>query len=283
LYTKDELTEISNSYGFNVKYIEYLLYRGTRGTFNENTIIKLFDYYIKIVNKYYETLNCKIITYDKNIFKNMTKINDDLFHEFIKSPNAHTQKFEDEWIKQNFQNVNELFPMHSTEIDKINLPKHIIENHFIQISQRSDEWMKLMKFFKCGGVGADIKDTMHGKYNLIRGSITESIIIDLFDPSQIQLYGWEKVTTGLIVQNKDKFASSGCSPDLLLVKDNMVIPVEIKTLHDGNHNSDYYNKLDLAHKQCQSVEYILGKSIIHSKLIIISYWRDDLVLECYFF
>jgi hypothetical protein len=283
LYTKDEMTKISNSYGFVVEGIEYLLYRGTRGRFCENTIIKLFDYYIMIVDKYYKTLNCTTISYHKSIVQNTTRLNDELFREFIISPNVYTETFEKEWIEQNYENVNELFPINSTEIEKIKLPRHIIENHLYQISQRSDEWMKLMKCFKCGKSGADIKDTMTGKYNLIRGSITESIIIDLFDPSQIQLFGWEKVTTGMIVENKEIPGSTGCSPDLLLVKDNMIIPVEIKTLHDYNHNCDYYNKLELAQKQCQSVEKILGKHLIYSNLVIISYWKDDLVLECYLF
>jgi len=281
LYTKDELKTISKNYGFDVKGIEYLLYRGTRGTFDELTIIKLFDYYIQIVNKYYETLKCTTISYDKSIMENKTKLNDRLFSEFIKSPNVYTEEFEKEWIINNYTDVNELFPMDSTKIEKINLPQHIIENHFIQISQRSNEWMKLMKNFKCGKFGADIKDTMTGKYNLIRGSLTESIIIHLFDPIQLNLEGWKKVTTGMIVENKEIKGSLGCSPDLLLVKDNMIIPVEIKTLHDYNHNCDYYNKLELAQKQCKSVEKILGKNLIYSNLVIISYWKEDLILECY--
>ena len=60
----------------------------------------------------------------------------------------------------------------------------------------------------------------------------------------------------------------------------MIIPVEIKTLTDINHNSNYYKKLDLARKQLQTVENILGSKIIYKKVIIMAYWTDTLYLEC---
>ncbi len=45
---------------------------------------------------------------------------------------------------------------------------------------------------------------MEGTYNLLRESITESILLDRFTPELLNLSEWEKVNVGLLVENKDK-------------------------------------------------------------------------------
>ena len=170
IYTKEELINISNEYNFNKENIRYFLTRGKQGTFNMDTFRKLYDNYIFIMNDYFDTLDIRIIKIDS--IKNNTILSEILFNEFVKSPNSHTQTFETEYEKSSFCNVNELFPIEITPPRKINLPINIIDRHFIQIPQRSDEWIRLLGMYKCGNNGAEIKDTMEGIYNLLRGAIT---------------------------------------------------------------------------------------------------------------
>lgn len=278
MYTKEELINISTEYNFDKENIRYFLTRGKEGIFNMDTFRKLYDTYISIMNEYFDTLDIRTIKIDS--IRNKTILSEILFDEFIKSPNSHTQTFEVEYEKSLFNNVNELFPIEITPPEQINLPIDIIERHFIQIPQRSEEWIRLLGMYKCGNNGAEIKDTMEGVYNLLRGAITESIVLDRFISEMLNLEGWEKVQVGLLVENKEIKGSDGCAPDLLLIKDNMVIPVEIKTLTDINHNSNYYKKLDLARKQLDSVENILGSHVIYKKIIIMAYWTDTLYIEC---
>jgi len=278
MYTKEELINISSEYNFDKENIRYFLTRGKEGIFNMDTFRKLYDTYISIMKDYFETLDIRTIKIDS--IRNKTILSEILFDEFIKSPNLHTPTFEVEYEKSLFNNVNELFPIEITPPEQINLPIDIIERHFIQIPQRSEEWIRLLGTYKCGNNGAEIKDTMEGVYNLLRGAITESIVLDRFIPEMLNLEGWEKVHVGLLVENKEIKGSVGCAPDLLLTRNNMVIPVEIKTLTDINHNSNYYKKLDLARKQLDSVENILGSHLIYKKIIIMAYWTDTLYLEC---
>jgi len=277
IYTKKELANCLDRYNYNTDNALYLLYRGKYGVFSLEDTIKLFDYYKNTVIKYYKNINCIKISIPKNTIKNTTKLNDELFNLFIQSPNKVLNK--EKW---NNIDINNLFLIEPTEIKSIDLDDNIIDKHFIQISQRSDEWKKLIKYYQCGRNSHDnIKPTIDGMYNLLRGALTEAILINIFNPETIELYGWTKINVGLLVEEKDKEKSRGCSPDLILIKDKKIIPVEIKTLQSSIHNSDFYNKIDLATRQLESVENILGKDIVINKLIIIAYWKEELVIECY--
>lgn len=278
MYTKEELINISNVYNFNKENIRYFLTRGKEGIFNMDTFRNLYKTFISILHDYFENLDIRTIKIDS--IRNVTILSEILFDEFIKSPNSHTSTFELEYEKSSFYIVNDLFPIDITPPEQINLPSDIVKRHFIQIPQRSEEWIRLLDMYKCGNNGAEIKDTMEGIYNLLRGAITESIVFDRFTPEMLNLEGWEKVQVGLLVENKEILGSIGCAPDLILTKNNMIIPIEIKTLTDKNHNSNYYNKFDLAKKQLQRVENILGSRIIYKKIIIMAYWTDTLYLEC---
>jgi hypothetical protein len=183
------------------------------------------------------------------------------------------------------EDINQYFLIEPTETSTIELEKKIIDEHFIQLSQRSERWQYLLKeFYQCGkNSGDNIKKTVEGMYNLIRGAITEAIILSQFNPELIGLEEWKKVNVGLLVEQKDKLKSAGCSPDLLLINNGKIIPVEIKTLASSTHNSDFYNKFELAECQLNCVENILGKDIIMYKIIIMSHWAlDELILETYF-
>ena len=283
-YTKDGLAELSRNYGFDPEHIRFLLFRGTEGTFDVGTFPRLFSTYIEITNEYFQSISMTLITFSKDSLRNPTQLPPILFEQFVSSPNEHTQIFEEEWIKLNCVDYQSMFTFEFTPIELIKLPEEVKSKHFIQIQQRSEEWLRLLKFYRCGSNGAEIKETMEGTYNLLRGSITEALIMELFTPEHIGLDSkiWQKVIVGLIVADKDIEGSRGAAPDLLLVNGSSVIPVEIKTLTESTHSSEFFNKKELAEKQCMTIQEILGSDVIHSNLIIMSYWRDnDLVLECF--
>jgi hypothetical protein len=279
IYTKDELIEISEKYGLNREHIRYFLTRGKNGVFNMNTFRQLYLIFIDILNTYFQSLHIELIKIDS--FRNTTVLSDELFNEFVKSPNSCSDIFEREYERlYKDKSANNLFHIGVTPVEEILLPQDILDKHFIQLPQRSEEWIKMLEIYKCGKNGAEIKDTMEGTYNLLRGAITESIILDKFNPELLNLSGWKKVNVGLLVEDRKIDGSVGCSPDLLLVKDNKIITIEIKTLTDISHNNSYYKKLDLAKKQLQRIEDILGRDMIYKRIIIMAYWKDTLYIEC---
>ena len=287
-YTKDKMALLSAGYGFNSEHISYFLFRGKRGTFSESTLQQILSYYITSVEEYFETHNPIIISFPKNVLKNHTQLPHELFDEFIKSPNAHTKHFEKLWTEyEDRHEYQTLFEFDPTPLEQINLPNELKEKHFLQMSQRSESWFEAIKFYRCGSNGAEIKQTMKGTYNLLRGSITESIIMQLFNPEQIMLdSSWQKVIVGLLVKDKSIIKSRGAAPDLLFINGSQIIPVEIKTLTEGTHNGEFFNKVRLAKLQCSSVREIMdpdGKlNLIYKNLIIMSYWKEtELVLECF--
>lgn len=279
IYTKEELITSSEAYGFDKENVRYFLTRGKNGNFDINTFRKLSESFVRIRDEYYSNLNVQILQI--NSICNQTLLSDTLFNEFIKSPNSHTNTFQIEYEKSyTTGNINELFPIEPTPLESIDLPESILKRHFIQIPQRSQEWVELIGTYRCGSNNAEIKNTMEGTYNLLRGAITESIILNNFNPELLGFDGWTKVNVGMLVENIENYNSIGCSPDLLLVKDHKIISIEIKTLPDSNHNNNYYKKLDLARKQLQTIENILGKDIIYKNIVIMAYWTDTLNIEC---
>jgi hypothetical protein len=276
IYTKKELSEIVENYGFRKENAYYLLFRGRRGIYDIDDTLKLIRYYSDSVENYFsETKFIKLI-YETSDIENCTLLSQELFDMFIQSPNYPIQC--ENWSQ--IRNINDLFPIEHTEISEIELPDELIQKHIIPVAQRSDEWHQLLKFYQCGrNSHENIKPTVEGMYNLLRGAITESIIINKFDPSIIGLDGWKKINVGLLVEEKDREKSPGSAPDLLLIKENKIIPVEIKTLKNGIHNADFYNKLDLAKRQLNSVENIIGKDYIDRKIIIFAHWEQRLHLD----
>lgn len=174
--------------------------------------------------------------------------------------------------------INSIFEIRSSEeIDRINLLKFFspeIYERFIWENQRSPEWLRLLDYFKCGSHTKTIGTDIVSKYNLIRGSITEMIICNSFDCKTIGLDKFSKIQIGLIVDGMTE-KSNGCAPDLLLVSDDEIIPVEIKCLHSGRKNSDYYRGLDLAKRQCNSVKSILCTTVVKRGLILLSWFEEE--------
>jgi hypothetical protein len=289
-FVKENLALISEKFGFNPNNTLWFLFRGKEGEFNEQFLAQLFELYNTIVSLYYSNLQTIDVICPKSNLTNNTLLSDILFNQFIESPNEPSIEFGQEFTRSYpTGEINNLFPMTYDNITDLILPQPIKEK-FIQITQRTDEWFFLLtEFYQCGQNSGIIKDTIEGRYNLLRGSITESLILEYFQPSMIGLStDWQKIQVGLLVEEVGKKGARGCSPDLLLIRDNQIIPVEIKTLHTSNKNKDYYRGRELAKKQCESVRNILDPenkyNLFTQYLIILAYYSTtELILECHLY
>jgi len=285
-YVKENLASLSEKFNFNPTNTMWFLFRGNRGEFNDQYLPRLFELYNTIVSSYESSKHYVNIMLPKSTLTNNTEITDSLFEQFIESPNEPTPDFGREFTETYpDNNINQLFPIMNSNIEHLSIP-HQIKEKFIQVPQRSEEWLKLLNFYVCGNNSASIKNTIDGTYNLLRGSITESLIIEHFQPSMIGLSAdWQKIQVGLLVEEVGRKGARGCSPDLLLVRDNQIIPVEIKTLHSLTKNKDYCRGCELAYKQVNSVRQILDPEnkynlFTHFLIILACYSETDLILEC---
>lgn len=278
-YTKIEICESMQNIGWNFNSILWFLTRGKLGTKNTDVILQLYDSYLLILNEYEDSIikSYQTIKFNEIILDILlTKLS-----SFFESPNIPTNKFEEQFDKNFFGlSVNSVFQIQSTLPENRHILTNLFDpefhNNFIWTSQRSLEWLELLKFFSCGNNTKEIPEGFDGKFNLIRGAIAEKLISEYFC-----FEDFTKIELGLLVENTTK-GSKGCAPDLLLIKStdigSEIIPVEIKCLKSKTKNSNYYDSFDLAQKQCQSVKTILdnfGKSIIQRKIIILSWFFND--------
>ena len=159
-----------------------------------------------------------------------------------------------------------------------------LKKKFIFVNQRTDEWKKLLKFYRCGSNGGGIGEGFQGIYNLIRGNIIESLAIETLDTEFLGETDVTKFSLGFVVEERGTEGSPGASPDLMLLitrgKSIEIIPVEIKSLKRGVHNSDYYRGLHLAKKQIKGVKTLLESAghhhlvTVNRGLIIIAHIED---------
>lgn len=266
----------------------WFLMRGKRGIFSEKVIVFLHTKYVEIIENYYESFKIDHITMFKGTLHNPTMLPIELYKEFLESPIHPTPLFTEVWEKTyGDTKLNDVFEIESSsDVDRAKLLKFFssdVHERFIWENQRSPEWLRLLNYYTCGSHTKIIGLDMQSKYNLIRGSIVEMIICKSFVPEMIGLAGFTKIQIGLIVAGIEE-KSNGCAPDLLLVSDDEIIPVELKCLCSGRKNGDYYRGLDLAKRQCSSVKNILTIPVIKRALIILSWFDgDDLHLECVLF
>ena len=170
----------------------------------------------------------------------------------------------------------------STRIKNNDTLTELIENHFIFLHQRSNEWKELLKFYKCGKNSGSIAKTFQGKYNLIRGNFIEMMvqhyITDIF--SHLGINDIYVFSLGLVVENVGVKGCRGAAPDLLAITTNGILyTVEIKGLKSRRVNSDFNRGIELARKQVKTVETILGgkKLIEIRKLIILGTVEEEKV------
>lgn len=237
-----------------------------------------------------------------------TTIPINIVNAFINSPVTVTPEFTMLWeSKFGRQSVNQIFKSDVTDIQTlikqldINISDKTIIPKFIEciwlIQQRSDEWLGILssKTLICGKNSACVKsDDVQGVYNLIRGALTESIIIDLLskpilrsEPNTQKLY----YTIQTIIGEDDifclsvgfigmkKHGSNGCCPDLIILGKNKIIPVEIKTLKSSDHNSDWRRGISLAMKQNIRTRDILLENGIGVNSVGAGAGVDDIQIE----
>lgn len=275
-YTKEKIVDMMTEISPVIREgIEWFLFRGKRGVYDEKILPALHSSYVKILTEELEKRAPIVMSVDITSLIHPRGITEELFREFLSSPQKHTDFFETLWettfsggfdsetgdvIDQ--KSIGDVFPIPSSNTKEMAPILGSLMDNFIFIEQRSPEWMDLLNFYECGKNSKNIADGFAAKYNLIRGAITELLVMDVFDPSTV---GSEfvKCFTGFIVESPDVKGSPGCAPDMLLVSPEEIIPIEIKTLKSGTINSDYYRGVDLAKRQCQSVRDIILKN--HSR------------------
>lgn len=291
VYTKQELVESSERMFVGTReFAEWFLFRGKSGSFSSEYTQMLHTEFVKIANNVMAQFNMKTTPIQTtiistNLLTNKTILPDEVFNEFIVSPYDPTSKFNELW-DQSFGNsaINAMFPINcSSQLDQqyfSSLVPSEIQQKIIWISQRSPEWLKQLDFYICGNHSKIIDDTPLARFNLIRGAITELIIMDVFDPTIISSQ-FKKYSVGFVVEKIGQ-KSPGCAPDLLLQHSvtGEIIPVEIKCLRSGAKNCNYYRALDLATDQCKRVKSIISE--ITRGLIIFGWFAGD-NLELHFF
>ncbi|AYV76616.1 MAG: hypothetical protein Terrestrivirus9_53, partial [Terrestrivirus sp.] len=266
-YTKEGLIErFSTLYPDLRNGIEWCLFYGTRGSYNGETIKLLFSEYTKIA-EIHEPIELEWKNIEINLTPNQFgSISTDLISEFLKNPLVPTREFEEgfklisqEGGTNQVTRINHLFLIPCVGIEF--LPPQLLDHVYI-VPQRSSEWLNLLKEYICGtnlGVKQyNGEDWVKTYYNLIRGNIMEMFGIFHTDLSVFFDKPFHRVTIGLLVEKKE-ISSRGMAPDLLLVSENDVIPVEIKCLvgRPGN-NHDYRRAVHLAKKELTASFNILS-------------------------
>ena len=242
-----------------------------------NFFKSLVSEYIKIITK-----NCLIWTDIELDMSNSTSLPDNIYNEFLSSPGHHTDKSKGkptDKFKELFKticpnrNISSLFILPS--YGNLFLPNYI-KNRAIMVDQRTLEWKGLLQKYTCGKCTQVIDykedDWVEYYYNLIRGSIIEIIIIKNFDFTELFGTTFKKVSVGLLVEDIGVDKSPGCAPDLLIVLDEEVIPVEIKCLISKPiNNKSYRREVHLARSQILGTLKIIGKDTNKRGLLIFMY------------
>ena len=282
VYTKNELAlEFNKLYPDTLDSVLFLLFRGRRGSFDINTLNLLFDEFTKIItNNKPVDLSWSTLTIDTT-----SKSLDKLISEFIESPckptNEFIRLFESACPSRD---INSMF--HISCQNTHLLPKTIRENHCIEIEQRSPEWTSLLTYYLCGkNTGVIPYDGLHWVafyYNLIRGSIVEMITIKTCDFRNIINEKYEKITVGLLVEQKNIKGSIAIAPDLLLYceESKKIIPVEIKCLEGKPaDNHSYRRAVSLASRQLETAMKILKVDVGIIVLVYVYFSNDKPIYD----
>ena len=293
-YTKEQLVEASTEWFSKKEGIRYFLMRGNVGNIYDalDTVQELIVSYQNLV---INEINTKV-PWNKEILDtqvNPTQMNDEVFKEFMNSPLECTDSFIEKFAQYhgdiNSTNedsqrlkINEIFETKSNSIKDIPSELHsIIED----CHQRTPEWQRLLKFYTCGlNTGlTDIPEGVHPlkvRYNLIRGCVLEEFASKYINEnideilSKYNLTEYQAYSVGLMVKEKGVQGSIGAAPDMLLIDKNLnIISVEIKTMKSSfKLNADYRRALDLATKQCKTINTITKNC---KKGLIVMLWYNN--------
>ena len=228
-----------------------------------NFILKLYKILIDLYVPFPKTF---AILQLKNI-QNTTHLSDILFYEFINSPIVPTNNFIREWsIANNIERVRVNFIDNLINTDYI--PRNI-RSKIVYSTPNTDEWKNQLSYYKCGrnsGIIPISPDTpinvkIKKRYNLIRGHIGEDIVVNKIVKNCLRPYlgYYIPITVGFVAENINIENSNGCAPDLLLLVNGILIPVEIKTMIcDNSDNNDSRRGIKLASRQVKTCKKLLG-------------------------
>jgi len=271
-YTKKDMIDLIQNY-FNENYKNELWNLLTRDSYHivsketDKQIIfnLLVNKYIIIYNELLNIYQWKEININFN--NNVTKLDDDIITEFIKSPLVPTDKFLHiaKYIMDDDINKYFILDIYGIEFLPQQLHKYIICE-----PQRSIKWIEYHREFTKGKLHIE-----GDKYSMIRGAIGEMFITNNCNFSEICGEIVNKCMIGFI-----KEGNNLCAPDLLLINDKKeIIPVEIKCLpmdvcFDMN-NRTFYREFKLAKKQINYISQIINN--IYEKKV-----KNGIIIFVYF-
>jgi hypothetical protein len=218
--------------------------------------------------------------------------NDDIlarskFYElFITSPAEPTDEMLDLFIKcvGEERSINKIFESESKNVHL--LPPKFIESHVHLEAQRSNEWKKLLSFYRCGknsGIRTceltHIREYYRFHWNLIRGNVAENIVLNsLKELNDNTLLSGQLIQVGLLVEEK-KLGSMGIAPDQLIKQNTgSIIPIEIKTVIGkiNKNNTSFRREISLAKRQLNSSKQILKDlNPLNEAWIIVMFLEND--------
>lgn len=252
-----------------------------------------FDNLVKIYHDIFITITSasRWINIDMDFINNpCALLPDELFNEFIKSPNHMTDKF-----------------VHlSTEIDLLNnvdkyfilntygkeFTPYLLERYISWIPQRSLEWKEIyMKFNNFNNSDEQTESKInHDKFGLFRGAIGELFILNNFNFELIFGNNIKKIMVGFLHDSNDFPNDLSCNvsaPDLLIIKDDIIIPVEIKCL-PIKPTSDitvkaFYREFKMAKKQLKYYKQIIDKVYgnVNQGLMIFMFFDNNKITTQY--
>lgn len=260
----------------------FFLYRGECGSYSCEIIPILHGQYLKIIEQDSKTRQSSKFFIDISGINTEEFIFREILEAFLESPYKPSQRFVNLWERGAFADLNSLFILEN--FGNTELLRQIIGNdafeQFIWVNQRSPEWLELLKYYKCGRNSGKINDTPEGALNIVRGAITEILVVKYFDFAQIIPHA-EKYMTGFIVASNE-MGANGAAPDLILLdlSKNMIIPVEIKCLKSAQGNNSYYRGMDLAQRQLTSIKNII-KSPVETGIVLLCHFNGNCIhIDC---
>jgi hypothetical protein len=280
-YTKLELAEyisdIAPQYSTGASWF---LTRGKIGMYNPDIIPFLHAHYVKIIKKFLNRFQMKEFEFKTSELDNPSNIPDKIFTEFLKCPVIATDEFKAVWESEyKDSGIDDKFILDCDDEDSIiSMIGEEYRKKMIFIPQRTPKWKYLLEFYTCGKNSKTIGTNFQAKHNLIRGSLSEIIVENLFQVSMLgsQYEKFIKCSLGFVVEEVGNKGCKGAAPDMLLVSSDEIIPVEIKCLKSDKINGDYYRALSLATRQCQSVKIIFNDSDITIKTgLLLFCWYTD--------
>jgi hypothetical protein len=220
---------------------------------------------------------------DVESLPNPTPVSDELYALYKVNPVDMTEDFCSKWI-ETFEDtrIDTRFQEELLGLDTLEAfhPKVFANTEIVK--QRSAKWKELLTFYTCGnntGVNELPEDLtpeqiITARSNLLMGCFGECIVASGYDFTKL-VSEFTKVNVGMVVNEKGIENSPGSCPDLLLVNEKEIVPVEIKMINgEPKDNKNYFRSFSLAKKQVEGCGEILNHSMpgVSTRGIMILTW-----------